>query len=250
MATVVLTNSKLYVAQFDFSGQFNSLGLNYDAEALDETVFGNDTRSNRAGLKTFSYDHRGFFDPNTGVDGIDEEMHGNVGLENVVMTIAPETGADGERAYSGEIVQTQYSPGGAVGELLQFSVTGAATDTPIPATIMHDALSAESATGNGTKRQLGDIDAGQKIYAAVHLTAATALTSLDIDIESDADASAGGETVRGSFTQLTGLGSEYILVHDGDASTISDTWWRVAWTLVGTDATFIVTIGIVGPETP
>jgi hypothetical protein len=84
-------------------------------------------------------------------------------------------------------------------------------------------------SGTSSKIQLGAIAAGRQLVGQVHVTEFDG-TSLDIAVQSDADSSAGSETTRVSFTQLTGLGSERIVYTTAQAQT----WWRLSWTFVGT----------------
>ncbi len=159
MSEYVLRDCKLWLAGFDLSGDTNALALDYGAELLDATTFADATRGRAGGLKTVAVSHEGFWEG--GADKVDEVLFARLGLKDEVMTIAPETGADGETAFSFLSALSEYSPGGQVGELLAFSVRGESSGALVRGTIMHNATRAGS--GNGPARQLGVVAAEQKL---------------------------------------------------------------------------------------
>ena len=54
MATFVLTDAVLDIDGTDLSDHGTQVSITYEAEAQDDTVFGDDTRSNAGGLKSWS----------------------------------------------------------------------------------------------------------------------------------------------------------------------------------------------------
>ena len=54
MATLVITNGKLVIGGTDVSNSVQSMELKYEAEVKDDTTMGDDTRSNKPGLKNWS----------------------------------------------------------------------------------------------------------------------------------------------------------------------------------------------------
>ena len=232
MAEQILKDCKLYLAEYDFTGQMNALAINYGAEVLDNTVFGGDTRSNTGGLKTMGFQHEGLW--NGGDGEVDDVLFGKIALANQLMTICPTTGADGEPAYTGSIIVGEYSPGAAVGELFRFGVGGQADDTFLNGTIMQPA-GAETSSGTGTAAQLGAVGASQKIYSTVHvLSASGGSPTLDITIESDDNVGMTTSATQNTHTQFTGVGSERLSA-DG---AIADDYWQVNFTLGGTSPSF------------
>jgi hypothetical protein len=53
MATIVYRNAYFWVNGVDYSSDTSELTLNYKAEMLDETAFGDDTRIKKGGLKVW-----------------------------------------------------------------------------------------------------------------------------------------------------------------------------------------------------
>jgi hypothetical protein len=240
MAVQVLKDAKLWLAGYDLSGDMNALALTYGAELQDDTVLGDDTRSHMGGLKTLTFQHEGFW--SGGTDAVDEVLFTRIGVANEVMTVGPETGADGEIAFTTPIVEGEYSPGAAVGEMFAFSVSGEGRDSLVRGTVMHNAQ--RTASGNGAARQLGSVSASQKLHAALHVVAASGSSpTLDVTVESDDASGFLSPTTRISFAQATAIGAQWA---SPVAGPITDDWWRVAWTIGGTspDFTFIVVVGI------
>lgn len=240
MAIQVLKDCKLWLDGWDLSGDMNALALRYGAELQDDTVFGDDTRSRAGGLKTVAVQHEGYW--NGGADQVDDALFQSIGVADKPMTFGPETGADGERAFTVLTNLGEYAPGGEIGAMLAFSVSGEATGPLVRATVMHNA--AETASGNGVARQLGAVGATEKLYAALHVVAVSGTTpTLDVTVESDDAVGFLTPTTRITFAQATAIGSEWATPVAG---AITDDWWRVTWTIsgAGPSFTFIVTIGI------
>jgi hypothetical protein len=216
----------------------NALGLEYSAEMLDNTVFGNTTRLNKGGLKVVAAAHEGLW--SGGVGNVDEVLWNDIAVANIPMSIGPEIGADGEVGYTFLANVAEYSPGAAIGEIFKFRVRAQATGDLIRGTIMHNA--ARTASGNGTARQLGAITSIQKMYAALHVTAASVADTLDVKIQSDDAVGMGSPTDRITFAQKTAIGYEWKQL----SGPITDDWWRVNYTIGGVapSFTFILVIGI------
>ena len=242
MATQVLTNTKLYLAEFDLSGDHNALALNYSAEMQDSTVFGNAARNRAGGLKVVSFSGEGFW---SGGDGlVDEVLYGKIGVADAPCTIAPVGETLANDAYLFRCIMGQYQFGAPVGELLRFSVSGEGSGGVgvVRGKLLH--VGSETATGAEDKQVLGAVSATQSIYAALHVLTVTGTNpTLDVVLESDADGTAGGETARITFAQATAETSEWASL----AGAVTDTYWRVSWTIGGTDTPtfgFNVAVGI------
>ena len=237
MSELILTNCKLWYGGYDFSGNMNALACNAGAEMLDKTTFGNTSRRRLAGLKTTEMQHEGYFSAGTGEP--DPILFGKVGGVADAMSISPTTGADGERAFMASVIAGSYTPGGAIGEIMPFSVAAElAQDELVQGTVMHNAT--RTAGGNGTARQLGAVSATQKLYAALHVTSITGGT-LTVSIESDDNSGMTSAVTQDSFTAATAIGGEWLTPIAG---AITDDYWRVTWTYTGTTVDFIVVLGI------
>ena len=82
MPTVTYKNAKVYVGGYDLSGDFNQLELMHEAESLDATVFGNDTRRRRGGLHMTRLTGGGFWQ--AGTNAVDPALFESHGLDDTV----------------------------------------------------------------------------------------------------------------------------------------------------------------------
>lgn len=238
MAVQVLQDCKLLVAGYDLSGKMNALALDYSAELQDDTVFGDDTRSRLGGLKTATTQLNGYWDGT----GLDDVLFNRIGLAGEVMTISPAALTAGNRAFTFKTALGEYQPGGAVGEMFAFTVSGEATDNLVRGTVLFN--STVSATGSGSGQNLGAVSSTQKLYAALHVLAASGTTpSLTVRVQSDVDNTFGSPVNQITFTAATAIGAQWATPVNG---AITDTFWRVDYTVSGTNPSFqfVVIIGI------
>jgi hypothetical protein len=87
------------------------------------------------------------------------------------------------------------------------------------------------------------VDTGKKLRASLHVLSASAADTLDVIVASDSQQAFGGTPeTRITFPQRTAIGGELLTV-DGPHA---DTWYRVQYTIAGTDPsfTFAVAVGI------
>lgn len=241
MAPYVLTNSKLWLAEFDLSGDLNAIAIDYKAELKDDTTFGQGTRIRKGGLKVVTVDGEGFW--NGGIGAIDDVLFAKVGVADVPLTIAPETGAEGQPGFGLLAIVGDYAPGGEIGELLPFSVAAESDGDLVRGTIMLNRTAAASAN-SGTALQLGAVGATQKLYAALHVIAASGTTpTLDVIVKSDDAVGFASPTNRITFAQKTAAGSQWAAPVAGP---ITDTFWRVDFTIGGAGPifSFVVLVGI------
>lgn len=231
MASQVLTNTKVWVDQYDVSGQLNAVAVEYGVDALDDTTFGDDTRSNNGGLKTTSMSHEGYW-----AAGTDAALFSKIGGSTVV-TIAGAGSTIGDDAYLAQTLTTTYSPGAAIGELLAFSVEMEAAGPLLRGALL--ANNTETGNGDAAPQQLGAVSATQKIYGALHVTSCTGGT-LTVKIQSDSTSGFASPTDQITFTAATGATAQF----SSASGAITDTYWRALWTLTGGSASFIVSAGI------
>ena len=244
MATFVSTQCKAWLGEIDLSTDLMAIALNYGSELQDSTTFGTLTRTRKGGLKTVQAQVEGYFNTSNS----DPKMFSTIGVADNPMTLAPIAGADGERAFAFLVNQGEYSPGGALGEMVKFSASGEASGGDsglIKGTILLNA-SAVTATADGTAAQLGAVSAAQKVYAALHVISASGTSpTLDVIVESDDVEGFGGTPeTRITFAQAGAATSEWATPVAG---AITDDWWRIGYTIGGTDTptfTFVVFVGI------
>lgn len=242
MAEQVLKDCKIYWDGFNLSADHNILQLTHGAEIQDKTVFGNATRTKKAGLKTVEMANSGFWDSD-GTDEPDDVLFPDIGTEDQIITMCPIAGAEAERAYFFKSDISAYEPGGAIGDMFVFNVAAIGSGELVRGTMMKTGV--VTANGNGTAIQEGAVSATQYLYAAIHAIAVSGTNpTLDVKIQCDNAENFASPTDKITFTQLTAIGAEFATRVSG---AITDDWWRATWTIGGTDTpTFniIVVIGI------
>ena len=241
MGEHVLNDAALYFDGFDFTGKSNAVALEYGVELQDITTFADSSRRRLAGLKTVRVSHAGNWE---GGDGnIDDALFARIGIADKPLSIVPAGATEGNRAFSFLSALGEYTPAGAIGDVFAFQVTGEASGADLVAgTLMHNA--ARTATGNGTARQLGAVSATQKLYATLHVLAASGSSpTLDVTVERDDAEGFLSALTPITFAQATAIGSEWATPIAG---AITDDWWRIAWTIGGVSPsfTFIVVVSI------
>lgn len=129
MGTLTFTDGYISVDSNDISGDSNQINMTYEAEALDDTVFGDDTRSNKGGLKNWSFEVQGFSDfDDSAADDILFPLVGTV----VAIEVRPTSDSVGSNnpKYTGNGLIQSYSPiQNSVGELAGFSLNISAAGT-------------------------------------------------------------------------------------------------------------------------
>lgn len=242
MAELVYKDCKLYIDKYDLSGFHNTLNLNYTADIRDKTAFGDSTRSKLAGLKMIDATHSGWWESD-GSSAPDDVLFSNVSLANKTMTVCPTDGAAGSLAYFLQSTQGEYSPGGNIGDLMAFNFAASGEGDLIRGVILD--TGSKSSSGNSSGIQQGAVLATQYVYAAMHVISVSGTNpTLDVKVQSDDNAGFTSATDRITFTQATATTSEWSTPKAGP---ITDDYWRINYTIGGTDTptfNFIVVIGI------
>ena len=243
MSSYVLTDAKIWVEQFDLSGDMNSVALEEAADPKDATTFGQTTRIRKGGLLDVRMQAEGFFNAN-GSTAVDDLMAVRLGGGPGPVSIAPQGQAEGNVAYCFPAAYLRYQIGAPVGEMFAFSLEASTQKTVSGSTPTRPRLARgqiilgtqKTATGSGTAFQLGAIAAGQKLYAAIHVVALNG-SPPTIRIQSDNASGFPSATTRATATSVS---SDLLVV----AGAVTDDWWRADWTFSGTSFTAIVVAGI------
>lgn len=237
MAIEALVDAQLFVNQFNLTGLSSEVQIGREAEALDRTTFASaGNREYGAGLRSATFDLRGFLD--FADDGSNEIGEAAFGATNTVSVAVDD--AHGSVALLAQLLGTKFPRVWKVGEDPLWSM---AMQGSTPAGVVAGRLIVPKTTvtagGSGTGYQVGAVASGQKIYAAVHVLACTG--TLGMTLVSDDNSGFTSATTRHTFTSATGATSEWASV----AGAITDTYWRVNYSLPSGSATFAVTVGIV-----
>jgi len=240
----VANKRKLWVGEYDLSGDMNAMRLSLTGQRQDNTRFGDDTEVGAGGLTTILMEHEGIWLAGGG-DSVDDVLAAQMAVADLPISIGVETGADGEIGYLFRAMQGLYVPinAGVIGQMHRFRVSaeGSGGDRAVRSTIMHNAT--RTVSGNGTARQLGLVSATQKLYAILHVITASVGDTLDVTVESDTASGFISPLTQITFAQATGITKEYKTKAGPIAN---DDWFRVAYTIGGASPSFefVVLVGV------
>ena len=244
MANHVLTDQRIFVDDYEITGDSNAVAIEYGAELKDCTVFGDDTRTNKGGLKTVQVQVSGFYDAATQ----DAEIFGNVGLSDKPISICAEGGAVGDAAYFFNAVGGEYSLGESVGELNKFEMGAGAMGSLVRGVMAYNAAdTAETSTGVGSAHQLGAVSSSQRLVAVLHVleSSGSGDQTFDVIVESDDNAGFTSGITQITFTQATTAGTSQLIELDGANA---DDYYRASFTIAGTGSPsfkFVLLFGVI-----
>ncbi|OKK06417.1 hypothetical protein AMK26_10350 [Streptomyces sp. CB03234] len=241
MAKFVLLDCRLFAVGADLSGASNKIELAAEHEEKEATNYrSGGWKEVRGGLGSAEISGEGQWnagDPSL-VDDASFAQLGGLGP----WTVCPQDSTVGALAYLTRAMRADYKLGEAVGEIAPWTGTAKSSWPLARGQIAHPPGLARAASGSGTALNLGAVSSGQRLYAALHVLSVAGTTpSLTARIESDADASFASPTTVATFTAATAAGGE-ILRTDGTA--ITDTHYRVAWTITGTNPSFMFAVSL------
>ncbi|MGI5293270.1 hypothetical protein ACQEVF_59535 [Nonomuraea polychroma] len=242
MAKTVLLNTRIFAAGADLTSRSNKVEMSCEIEDKDATAF-RATDDPEAGWKEVlgglaSTSITGSGQWEAGDPGkVDDMAWTNLsGLTTHPWTVCPLSAAVGDLAYSSSGLITSYKLGEAVGEVAPWEAQAKGSGMLVRGQVAHPPGTARTASGNGTGLNLGALSASQRLFASLHVLSATGTTpSLTVRVESDADDAWASPTTQATFTAATAAGGQSTEV----LGAITDTWWRVAWTITGTSPSFL-----------
>lgn len=237
MAKTILTNVRCFAVGVDLTGNSNKIELTSEVESKDATNYGsNGWNEVLGGLASAELSAEGQWEAGdaTKVDDGSWAQLGGIGPWSVSANNAATVGG---LAYFTNALRADYKLGDAVGEIAPWTGTAKSSWPLVRGQFGHPPGTARTASGTGTALQVGAVAAGKRMYAALHVLSVAGTTpSLTARVESSVDNTFGSPTTRLTFTAASAVGGQ-ILRTDGTA--ITDTWWRIAWTISGTTPSFM-----------
>jgi len=241
MAEFILKNQVILIGGYDFSGRLSSCALELGCELQDNTTFGDTTISRLPGLRNAAIAVEGY---------ADETNYNPAALALLGASAFPVSvlngPAIGDQAYGFRAVEGNFPLiDGSVGEMARFSLQAEGGDGT-PGIFNGFVLNNENRTGSGsgTAVTVGAVSATQRLYACLHVIAVGGITpTLDLIIQSDTSGFP-SPTNRITFSQKNAIGYDFQSV----VGSISDTFWRINWTIGGSSSpnfTFAVAVGII-----
>jgi hypothetical protein len=237
VAKTILTNVRTFAAGVDLTGASNKIELSAEFEDKDSTNYASQGwKEVMAGLGSAELSGEGQWeagDPSK----VDDASWAHLGSVIPWSVSANNAASVGDLAYLMAALRSDYKLFDAVGEIAPWSGTAKSSWPLVRGQFAHPPGTARTATGTGTGLQVGAVAAGRRLYAALHVLSASGTTpSLTARVESSADNTFASPTTRLTFTAATAAGGQAMRT---DGTAITDTWWRIAWTISGTDPSFL-----------
>jgi len=241
MSKRTLLDCRLFAVGADLSGASNKIELSSEVEDKEVTNYrSNGWKEVLGGLGSAEISGEGQWeagDPSL-VDDASWATLGGVGP----WTVCPQDAVVGNLAYLTNALRCDYKLGDAVGEVAPWTGTAKSSWPVVRGQIGHPPGLARTATGTGTALQLGAIPAGKRLYAALHVLSAAGTTpSITVRIESDDAVGFASPTTQLTFAAATGPGGQILR---GDGTAVTDTQYRVAWTISGTTPSFMFAVSL------
>jgi hypothetical protein len=232
-----------WLSGYDLTGDSNQTATAIEYDALVDTRFGMRGQSRIAGLESVNTSVNGYVSFGTGE--VDDVL--TAGLTGAHPLSQSPDGTEGSVAWFWQARTFMYQVGGALGEVLPFSLSaqsGRSNGTRHPGAVRGRVLKTNAATvsatgATGTAYQLGAVPSGRYLYAALHTFAAG--TTVTAVLESAADNTFAGATTRMTFGPITAVGGTW---GTRVAGPITDTWYRLRITAVTGTFTLACVAGI------
>ncbi|MET7321333.1 hypothetical protein [Streptomyces sp. NPDC005549] len=237
MGKSVLLNVRAFAVGLDLTSVSNKIELTTEVEEKPTTNYGSDGYTEVAGgLASAEIAGEGQWeagDP-AKVDDVTWAQLGGVGPWSIS---ANNSAAVGSLAYFTRAMRADYTLLGEVGEVAPWTSTAKSSWPLVRGQFAHPPGTARTATGTGTALQLGAVAARKRVYASLHVLSVAGTTpSLTARVESAADSAFTAPTIRATFAAATEAGGQAVRT---DGTAITDTWWRLAWTITGTGPSFL-----------
>ncbi|MEU0809516.1 hypothetical protein [Streptomyces sp. NPDC005970] len=242
MGKFVLLDVRLFAVGADLTSASNKVEISSEAEDKDVTNYASQGwKEVLGGLSSAEISAEGQWE--AGDPGkVDDNAWSTLGGTGP-WSVGPSGAAVGSLAYFTSALRSNYALGGAVGDVAPWTGTAKSSWPLVRGQIAHPPGTARTATGSGTALQLGAVAAGKRLYAALHVlsVAGTGTPTITATVESDDAAGFASPATRLTFAAATAQGGQ-ILRTDGTA--ITDTYYRVAWTISGTSPSFMFALSL------
>ncbi len=247
MAKSVLINSRIFAGGVDLTSVSNTVSVDAAAEKKDATMFGADGwKEVIGGLKSGTIKAGGAWEAGDS-SKVDDATWAGLGA-NAPWSVYPAAGETlaasagvGSLCYFTDGLRASYKLGDKVGELAPWSGDVESSWPVVRGISLHPPGTARTVTGTGTGVVHVAVPAGQSLYAALHVLSATGTTpSITVKVQSDLDNTWTSPIDQITFTAATARTGEIKRV----AGAITDTWYRVSYTISGTSPSFLFVVSL------
>ena len=240
MAAFVLTDSQVIVGSADitqFTGSYTVGGQ----VAMQEANVHGAGRFVRVlpGLRSHSLQVSGMADYDAGA--VSAVFTPSVIGTQYAATIIPQnTGATGDVAFfTRGLLSSLTAPGGNVGDMATFDMALDGDTALVPGQVLAP-LAARTVTGNSSVLSMTGPTSSQRLYCALHITAASGTTpSMTVTVQSSTVVGMTSPTTRFTFNAATGAGWQFAAPVSG---AITDGFYRATFTISGTTPSFTAAV--------
>jgi len=237
MSKTVLVNVRCFAVGVDLTGNSNKLELSSEVEAKEATNYGSEGyKEVVGGLASAEISGEGQWEAEDDTK-VDDGAWAGLGGVGPWSISANNGAAVGDLAYFTKALRCDYKLLGEVGEVAPWTSMAKSAWPLVRGQFAHPPGTARTASGTGTGLELGAVAADKRLYAAVHVLSVAGTTpSITARVESDDNSGFTSATTRLTFTATGAVGGEALRT---DGTAITDTWWRIAWTISGTTPSFL-----------
>lgn len=239
MAVDVFYDALILIGEYDLSADQNEVKVDRKVDMKENTRFGHTEHRFLPALQELDVDGKGFvsYDDASTPKAVDANISALIGSTAKALTIAP-SNTDGAYATIGQIVAAEYNRTLNVSELGEFTFKARCAGQVTRGRLVLP-MASRTASAVSTIYQLGALSALQKVIATLHVSEFDG-TSLDVLVKSNDTNNTTTPTTRITFAQATAPTSEIKTV----AGAITDQYWYVDFTFVGTSVKFAVAFGV------
>lgn len=242
MAKTVVKEATILLHNLDVSGLTNNVGLTLAPEAVECSNYASEGwKEFLAGLKATEIPFEGYQDAAVLEPVLFDDMVDS-GLEYPLLVATTRPIAAGDVAYFTNVFLTRFAERKQMGQVYGFSAQ-MERSAPLIRGLVSDNQN-DATTGNGDALDLGvAIGSTERLYYAVFVTEANGTSpTLDLVLESDADAGFASATTRATLAQFTDTGSVFGYV----AGPITDEFYRFVRTVGGSASPSFDFVAVIG----
>lgn len=250
MAKHVLENCRIFAGGCDLTSASNKVAVMPKLDKEEVTVFGVDGWREYVGsIKGGQFQASGFWEAGDATK-VDDEMWSGLGAHGP-WSVYPGANQSasaavdyGSTCYFTDGLTSSYSVFGALGKAAPWEGEADSSWPIVRGKSLHPPGTARSTNGSGTAVEHIAVPAGRYLYAALHVLsiAGTDTPTITVKVQSDVDNTFATPADQITFTGATAVGGQITRT----AGAITDTWYRVSWTVSGTTPSFlfIVSLGV------
>ncbi len=188
MATFILTDVDVFTNGYEFSSQINSVQVAVEADPVDVTDFASGGwREHLGGIKKAMIDYSGFASHGSSEISTILRHDGTLGDGGTLVSLSP-SNTENEPAFTMNALQSSVSHLGAVGEAEPIAASfanGSNGGYGMLAGRLIATNASRTSSTTSTGYQYGALAAGQSMYSALHVTAASGTSpTLDDSMQS------------------------------------------------------------------